>query len=110
MINYWKWELNLKTIKTELILSSNKHFLKKALIAPFVVAIRVYQYILSPLFPASCRFQPTCSSYGIQALRTHGLIMGLKLTFIRISKCHPWGKSGYDPVPPKNKNQSKSEK
>ncbi|MDR9401492.1 MAG: membrane protein insertion efficiency factor YidD [Psychroflexus sp.] len=73
--------------------------LKQILIFPFVILIRIYQYVISPLLPAHCRFQPTCSAYSLQALRKHGLLKGLQLSIKRISKCHPWGKSGYDPVP-----------
>ncbi|MDG1098891.1 MAG: membrane protein insertion efficiency factor YidD [Bacteroidia bacterium] len=65
----------------------------------FIGIIKGYQYLLSPLFPSSCRFTPTCSQYGIEALKKHGLWKGLKLTLKRISKCHPWGDDGYDPVP-----------
>lgn len=68
-------------------------------ILPFVFLIRVYQTILSPLTPASCRFHPTCSQYSLEALRKYGLLKGGKLAVKRISKCHPWGGSGYDPVP-----------
>ncbi|WP_121667640.1 membrane protein insertion efficiency factor YidD [Mesonia aquimarina] len=75
--------------------------LEKVLIAPFIFLIKIYQYFISPLAPASCRFQPTCSSYCLKALKTHGLLAGIGLSIVRISKCHPWGSSGYDPVPPK---------
>lgn len=61
--------------------------------------IRVYQYVLSPLLPNSCRFLPTCSQYGVQALQKHGPLKGFWLTTKRILRCHPWGGSGYDPVP-----------
>ncbi|WP_445159341.1 membrane protein insertion efficiency factor YidD [Mesohalobacter salilacus] len=61
--------------------------------------IKIYQLIISPLMPSSCRFQPTCSHYSYEAFKKHGVFKGLKLTVLRISKCHPWGKSGYDPVP-----------
>ena len=73
--------------------------LKRILILPFEITIRIYQYVISPLFPAHCRFQPTCSAYSLQALRKYGLLKGLKLSIKRIGKCHPWGKSGHDPVP-----------
>ncbi|MFZ9432166.1 MAG: membrane protein insertion efficiency factor YidD [Bacteroidia bacterium] len=61
--------------------------------------IRVYQYLLSPLLPNSCRFVPTCSQYGVEALQKYGPIKGFWLTAKRILRCHPWGGSGYDPVP-----------
>lgn len=59
----------------------------------------VYQKILSPMKPPSCRFTPTCSEYAAQALHKHGAITGTKLAVKRLAKCHPWGGSGYDPVP-----------
>ena len=74
----------------------------KFLILPFTLLIRIYQTLISPYTPATCRFQPTCSSYSIEALEKHGLFKGFKLMIIRIFSCHPWGRSGYDPVP-KNK-------
>lgn len=61
--------------------------------------IRFYQLAISPLTPPSCRFVPTCSEYGIEAIRKHGAIKGGWLTLKRICRCHPWGGSGYDPVP-----------
>ena len=78
---------------------------RKVLIFPFLVLIKAYQWILSPLLGANCRFQPTCSHYAFQALKTHGVLKGLYLSSIRISKCHPWGDSGYDPVPEAKKRQ-----
>lgn len=59
----------------------------------------VYQRLISPLTPASCRFTPTCSAYAAEAIRRHGPARGLRLALARISRCHPWGGSGYDPVP-----------
>jgi putative membrane protein insertion efficiency factor len=75
--------------------------LKKILIAPILVLIYFYKIVLSPLMPSSCRFQPTCSSYFIEALKIHGPFKGTYLGINRISRCHPWGKNGYDPVPEK---------
>jgi putative membrane protein insertion efficiency factor len=76
--------------------------LKKILIFPFLVLVRFYQLIISPLTPAACRFEPTCSAYMLEALKVHGLFYGLFLGIKRIICCNPWGKSGYDPVPKKN--------
>lgn len=73
--------------------------LKKIIISPFIFLVRLYQVVLSPLTPATCRFEPTCSSYTIEALKKHGLFKGGWLAIKRILSCHPWGKSGYDPVP-----------
>jgi putative membrane protein insertion efficiency factor len=76
--------------------------MKKLLIAPFLFLIKVYQTLISPLTPATCRFQPTCSHYTKEALQKHGLLKGSKLAIKRIFSCHPWGGSGYDPVPDKD--------
>jgi len=73
--------------------------LKKILSLPFILLIKVYQLLLSPLLPNSCRYTPTCSQYGIEALKKHGPIKGLWLTMKRISSCGPWGGHGHDPVP-----------
>jgi putative membrane protein insertion efficiency factor len=78
---------------------------RQVLIFPFVILIKFYQWIISPLLGPSCRFQPTCSHYSLEAFQTHGVLKGLYLSVLRISKCHPWGKSGYDPVPRPKKEQ-----
>lgn len=64
-----------------------------------IMPIRFYQWCISPMLPDSCRYTPTCSQYAIEALRKHGPVRGLWLAIKRISRCHPWGGSGYDPVP-----------
>ena len=61
--------------------------------------IKIYRLFLSPLLGNNCRYHPTCSSYAIEALETHGLIKGLYLAIKRVSKCHPFGGSGIDLVP-----------
>ena len=68
-----------------------------------VFLVRVYQWLLSPLLGGCCRFEPTCSNYMIEALRLHGAGKGLLLGTWRLMRCHPFGKSGYDPVPPKGR-------
>ena len=65
--------------------------------------VRGYQIVLSPLFGDCCRFTPSCSNYMLEALRTHGAAKGSLLGLYRILRCHPFGRSGYDPVPPKGK-------
>jgi uncharacterized protein len=67
----------------------------RILIAP----IRLYQRFLSPLLPPSCRFTPSCSHYATEALARHGPFKGGWLALRRIGRCHPWGPTGYDPVP-----------
>ncbi|WP_142849105.1 membrane protein insertion efficiency factor YidD [Telmatospirillum sp. J64-1] len=68
-------------------------------------AIRAYQLFLSPLLPPSCRYAPSCSQYALEAIATHGALRGGWLAFRRIARCHPWGGSGFDPVPPKRDTQ-----
>lgn len=70
----------------------------------FVKIIRLYQIAISPIFPASCRFYPTCSNYSIEAISKHGVLKGLFLGTKRILKCHPFHEGGFDPVPEKNVN------
>ena len=65
-----------------------------------VLLVRVYQWVLAPLFPPSCRFEPTCSSYAVEALGRHGAVRGGWLTLRRLVRCNPWGSAGYDPVAP----------
>ena len=76
-----------------------REFVKKILIFPFVALIRFYQICLSLIFPPSCRFTPTCSQYALEAFRKHGPFKGLYLSARRLLRCHPFGGSGYDPVP-----------
>ena len=73
--------------------------LGRFLAAPAILLIRVYQVTISPLLPPACRYTPTCSEYAARALRTWGPIRGGWLALRRILRCHPWGGSGYDPVP-----------
>lgn len=62
--------------------------------------IRLYQLTVSPLLPPRCRYLPSCSDYALEALSSHGMARGLWLALRRLARCHPWGGSGYDPVPP----------
>ncbi|HMV15775.1 MAG TPA: membrane protein insertion efficiency factor YidD [Chitinophagales bacterium] len=74
--------------------------LKQILIFPFIALIKIYKYSISPLLGENkCRYQPSCSTYAIEALQKHGLFKGGYLAIKRILSCHPWGGSGYDPVP-----------
>ncbi|MEC8599157.1 MAG: membrane protein insertion efficiency factor YidD [Bacteroidota bacterium] len=73
--------------------------LKKILVFPLIFLVKIYQSIISPLFPPTCRYKPTCSEYAIQSLKKHGLIKGVYLSIKRVVNCHPWGGSGYDPIP-----------
>ena len=60
--------------------------------------IKIYKYLVSPMIGPSCRYQPTCSDYSIEALKNYGFVKGLLLSLKRIMSCHPWGNSGFDPV------------
>lgn len=75
--------------------------LTRALIALLSAPIIVYRYAVSPMLGRNCRYEPSCSAYGLEALKVHGPVKGLWLTLRRISRCHPWGGMGYDPVPPR---------
>ena len=61
--------------------------------------IKFYQYVISPAIGPKCRYTPTCSNYGLQAVKKYGPFKGGWLTIKRIASCHPWGGSGYDPLP-----------
>ena len=71
-----------------------------------LIPVYIYKYVISPFTPASCRHVPTCSEYAVQAIKIHGPFKGLLLATRRISRCHPWGTHGYDPVPPKKESDS----
>ncbi len=75
----------------------------KALQWLFIKIVRFYQLVISPFFPPSCRYQPTCSEYALQALKRHGPFYGSWLALKRLLRCQPWGGHGHDPVPPKRK-------
>ena len=64
-----------------------------------VALVRFYQRFISPAFPSSCRFRPTCSAYAITSIERYGLFRGGWLAIKRIGRCHPWNPGGYDPVP-----------
>jgi hypothetical protein len=66
---------------------------------PFIGLIKLYQLIISPMLGPKCRFTPTCSTYALQAIEKYGPFKGLWLGLKRISRCHPFGGSGYDPIP-----------
>jgi putative membrane protein insertion efficiency factor len=66
---------------------------------PFMLLIRIYQLIISPVLGPKCRFTPTCSNYMLDALKKYGPFKGGWLGVKRIARCHPWGGHGYDPVP-----------
>ncbi|GHV44352.1 putative membrane protein insertion efficiency factor [Bacteroidia bacterium] len=72
-----------------------KHIINNIALLP----VFFYRAVISPLKPATCRYTPTCSEYAIQAVRKYGIFKGGWLALRRLARCHPWGGSGYDPVP-----------
>lgn len=76
-------------------------FLKKIISFPIILLVKFYQFIISPIFPANCRYTPTCSTYMLEAVKIWGPLKGSYLGIKRISSCHPWGGHGEDPVPRK---------
>lgn len=73
--------------------------MRKCLVAPFLLLLRIYKYAISPMLGRNCRFEPSCSDYTAEALTKHGVVKGLWLGLKRIFRCHPWHPGGYDPVP-----------
>lgn len=76
---------------------------------PFVFLVRIYQWIISPIFPQSCRYSPTCSTYMVEAIQIWGPFKGIYLGIKRISRCHPWGGHGHDPVPERKPKKKEGE-
>lgn len=76
---------------------------RRAAAWPLLAMIRVYQWCISPFFPGVCRYSPSCSHYGFEAILVHGPLRGSWLTLRRLLRCHPWGGSGHDPVPPRRR-------
>lgn len=77
------------------------NFFKKIIGFPIVLLVKIYQFIISPIFPATCRYTPTCSNYMLEAIKIWGPLKGSYLGVKRIASCHPWGGHGDDPVPRK---------
>ena len=73
--------------------------MKKFFSLIFIIPIKIYQILISPLLGPSCRFTPTCSQYTIEAIQKYGPLKGGWLGFKRVLRCHPWGGCGHDPVP-----------
>lgn len=80
------------------VLSLLGKYVKLAISQALIAGIRFYQLFISPLFPATCRFYPTCSTYAIEAIRKKGIMKGSWMAVKRICRCHPWNPGGYDPV------------
>ena len=75
-------------------------WIRTLLVWILIVPVKIYQWVISPWLPKTCRYEPSCSQYAIEALREHGPFTGLLLGTKRILSCHPWGGHGHDPVPP----------
>ena len=88
-----------KRLAIAFIYLSVKGFLRRVFSFLLLLPIYFYRICISPLTPPSCRFTPTCSAYAVEAIKKHGPIKGFYLAVRRILRCHPWGGSGYDPVP-----------
>jgi len=73
--------------------------IKRIIVFPFILLIRIYQYVISPAMGPKCRYTPSCSQYAVTALQKHGILKGGWLAIRRISSCRPGGGEGYDPVP-----------
>ncbi len=73
--------------------------MKKVIETIVLLPVYIYRICISPFIPPRCRYTPTCSQYAIEAVKKHGVIKGWWLALKRILRCHPWGGSGYDPVP-----------
>ena len=80
---------------------------RRLLSTVFIGLIRFYQLAISPLLGANCRYTPTCSQYGVEAIKEWGPLKGGWLAVKRFSRCHPWGPHGYDPVPKKGEGRVK---
>jgi len=91
------------------MIKSEMKFINKIIYYILVAPIKFYRIAISPFTPASCRHIPTCSEYAVEAIKVHG-IRGVWLATVRISKCHPWGTSGLDPVLPKGMRKVKVKK
>jgi putative membrane protein insertion efficiency factor len=81
------------------VLSSIINFISKIIVAIFVILIKIYQLVISPWLGPSCRYTPTCSQYGLEAFKKHGVLKGFALTTKRFLSCRPGGGHGWDPVP-----------
>ena len=77
--------------------------MKKIIRKIFLLPVKFYQLAISPILPSSCRYTPTCSNYMVEAVMEWGIFKGTWLGLKRISRCHPWGGHGYDPVPKRKK-------
>ena len=73
--------------------------INKLILYPLIIIIKFYQFVISPILGQNCRYLPTCSEYTLKSLQQFGVIKGLGLSLKRVSKCHPWGGHGYDPIP-----------
>jgi putative membrane protein insertion efficiency factor len=85
-----------------------RHSSQSLVSAMFIGAVKFYKKAISPWLPVACRYKPTCSEYMIEAIQKHGTFRGVILGLKRIGRCHPWGGSGFDPVPDRKKSRQKN--
>jgi hypothetical protein len=85
------------------------HAVSKVLAWPLIILVRIYRIAISPWLGINCRYDPTCSRYAIEALRSHGVFHGGWLAARRIGRCHPWGGAGYDPVPGRDEDKHETD-
>lgn len=106
LVHYWQI-FNKQSIVTSSFNTVNLYMqiAKRILSFPIIVLVKIYQWIISPILPASCRYTPTCSNYMLEAINIWGPFKGTWLGLKRIGSCHPWGGHGHDPVPEKEKKQ-----
>jgi putative membrane protein insertion efficiency factor len=79
--------------------TGRKDLFQKGALEVILLPIRIYRWCISPLIGGTCRYEPSCSRYAIDAIQLHGALKGVYLTARRLARCHPFGGSGYDPVP-----------
>jgi len=91
--------LNFRLNKDNLSLEFSSGMLRKVFKTLVLIPVYIYRWVISPLTPGSCRHVPTCSEYMVDAVKTHGPGQGFLMGLNRLSRCHPWGTHGYDPVP-----------
>ena len=81
------------------LITGSKDLFQKGVLEVILLPIRIYRWCVSPLIGGTCRYEPSCSRYAIDAIQLHGALKGVYLTARRLARCHPFGGSGYDPVP-----------
>ena len=84
--------------KTTLLITAEDRGVRALFTSLFILLVRGYQYVISPLFPPACRYTPTCSQYAVEAVTRYGPFRGIAMALWRLLRCHPFARGGYDPV------------